>query len=43
MSSESKPDVEQGAKQIRASVLHGAKDLRIVCRNTTPSALQALT
>lgn len=30
MASEQKPDVDQSAKQIRASVLHGAGDLRIV-------------
>ncbi|KAI4701008.1 hypothetical protein J4E89_010844 [Alternaria sp. Ai002NY15] len=36
MSSESKPDVAQGAKNIRASVLHGAKDLRIENRTLFP-------
>ncbi|KAI4646358.1 uncharacterized protein J4E78_009280 [Alternaria triticimaculans] len=36
MSSESKPDVEQGARNIRASVLHGAKDLRIENRTLFP-------
>jgi L-iditol 2-dehydrogenase len=30
MSSDAKPDVSQGPRKIRASVLHGAKDLRIV-------------
>jgi hypothetical protein len=30
MSSNANPDVSQGPRQIRASVLHGAKDLRIV-------------
>jgi hypothetical protein len=29
-----KPDVSSDASQIRASVLHGAKDLRIVCFHT---------
>ncbi|KAI4911503.1 hypothetical protein J4E85_011172 [Alternaria conjuncta] len=36
MSSESKPDVAQGARNIRASVLHGAKDLRIENRTLFP-------
>ncbi|KAI4645013.1 hypothetical protein J4E93_005812 [Alternaria ventricosa] len=36
MSSESKPDVSQGARNIRASVLHGAKDLRIENRTLFP-------
>lgn len=30
MATEERPDVGQNARQIRASVLHGAKDLRIV-------------
>jgi L-iditol 2-dehydrogenase len=29
-------------RQIRASVLHGAKDLRIVCGNNIPSSLKVL-
>ncbi|KAI4694901.1 uncharacterized protein J4E84_001524 [Alternaria hordeiaustralica] len=36
MSSESKPDVAQGARNILASVLHGAKDLRIENRTLFP-------
>ncbi|KAI4612729.1 uncharacterized protein J4E87_010129 [Alternaria ethzedia] len=36
MSSERKPDVAQGARNIRASVLHGAKDLRIENRTLFP-------
>ncbi|KAI4666258.1 uncharacterized protein J4E79_002295 [Alternaria viburni] len=36
MSSETKPDVAQGARNIRASVLHGAKDLRIENRTLFP-------
>ncbi|EUC35900.1 hypothetical protein COCCADRAFT_89642 [Bipolaris zeicola 26-R-13] len=36
MSSEQTSDVNQGARQIRASVLHGAKDLRIENRSLPP-------
>jgi L-iditol 2-dehydrogenase len=36
MSSENKSDVAQGARNIRASVLHGAKDLRIENRSLLP-------
>ncbi|KAH7090796.1 chaperonin 10-like protein [Paraphoma chrysanthemicola] len=36
MSTEKRPDVAEGARQIRASVLHGAKDLRIEDRSIFP-------
>ncbi|KAF2190875.1 sorbitol dehydrogenase-like protein [Zopfia rhizophila CBS 207.26] len=36
MSTEKKPDVAPNARQIRASVLHGAKDLRIESRSLSP-------
>ncbi|KAF2024428.1 sorbitol dehydrogenase-like protein [Setomelanomma holmii] len=36
MSAERQPDVAGGARQIRASVLHGAKDLRIEDRSIFP-------
>lgn len=36
MSTEQKPDVSQSVRQIRASVLHGAKDLRIETRSILP-------
>ncbi|KAF2256800.1 GroES-like protein [Trematosphaeria pertusa] len=36
MATEERPDVGQNARQIRASVLHGAKDLRIETRSLFP-------
>ncbi|KAF2639108.1 GroES-like protein [Massarina eburnea CBS 473.64] len=36
MATEQKPDVQQPAQQIRASVLHGAQDLRIESRSIFP-------
>ncbi|KAH3910285.1 hypothetical protein HBI56_077540 [Parastagonospora nodorum] len=38
MSNDISPDVSQGKRQIRASVLHGAKDLRIENRSISPPA-----
>ncbi|KAF2105350.1 chaperonin 10-like protein [Lophiotrema nucula] len=42
MATEQKPDLQQGAREIRASVLHGAKDLRIEKRSLFPPGPQDL-
>lgn len=39
----SSTETSDAPRQIRASVLHGAKDLRIVCGKNTPSSLKVLT
>lgn len=39
----SSTETSDATRQIRASVLHGAKDLRIVCGNNIPSSLKVLT
>ncbi|CAN9229888.1 unnamed protein product [Alternaria alternata] len=39
----SSTETSDAPRQIRASVLHGAKDLRIVCGNNIPSSLKVLT
>jgi L-iditol 2-dehydrogenase len=43
MPSDTNQDVSQGSRQIRASVLHGAKDLRIVGQRTSQLAFSANT
>jgi L-iditol 2-dehydrogenase len=43
MASEQKPDVVSSPEQIRASVLHGAKDLRIVSSSHHPPQKPILT